>query len=277
MTTHESNAVESVRGPASLETAPTANAVKQIFADGPVLGAHNPYLAVHAQRIGFLIGKLGPLMREIGFLSKSPVRVLDVGAGHLTQAMAHFFKGNVVIDTLGLNVDPVVLRNCINEEITFDLNDAPFREKWPAPTAHDVVVMAEVLEHLHTAPSLVLACLSTLLEPRGLFVLQTPNAVALGKRLAMLKGRNPFEPIRESVENPGHLREYTQDELALIFSSAGYQVDEMYLTNYWSSNTLATVRESGTTLGYLKARVLTTISDQVPSWREGITVIARKQ
>jgi 2-polyprenyl-3-methyl-5-hydroxy-6-metoxy-1,4-benzoquinol methylase len=257
--------------------APTEDAIKELFDDGPVLGAHNPYLAVHAQRIAFLIGKLEPHIRATAQRNSRPVRVLDIGPGHLTQAMAHYFAENVGIDTLGLNVDPVVFGDFIRDVITFDLNDSQFRDRWPAPALHDVVVMAEVLEHLHTAPSLVLDCLSTLLEPGGLFVLQTPNAAALGKRLAMVRGRNPFEPIRETIENPGHFREYTQDELALIFTSAGYQVEEVCLTNYWSSSTLATARNNGSSLGFLKARILAAVSDQVPSLRQGVTVIARKQ
>ena len=276
MTQSPDNVVQpgSLRG--APDAAPSEDAIRALFADGPILGAHNPYLAVHAQRIGFLIGKLGPHIRAIAHRKQAPTQVLDVGAGHLTQAMAHYFANDIIVDTLGLNIDPVVFGDVIRRVITFDLNDAQFQDLWPDPVLHDVVVMAEVLEHLHTAPRLVLDCLGTFLAPGGVFVLQTPNAVELGKRLAMLKGRNPFEPIRETIDNPGHFREYTPVELTQLFSASGYQVEEMYLSNYWSSSVRAAAKETGSSPGHLKARILTAVSDWIPSCREGVTVFARK-
>jgi hypothetical protein len=54
------------------------------------------------------------------------------------------------------------------------------------------IVFAEVIEHLFTAPELVLAYLHELLVPRGQLLLQTPNAASLRKRLKLALGRNPF-------------------------------------------------------------------------------------
>ena len=47
---------------------------------------------------------------------------------------------------------------------------------------YDAIVFAEVLEHLHTSPTLVLQVLTSLLKPGRLLVVQTPNAVALPRQ-----------------------------------------------------------------------------------------------
>ncbi|MDP9149663.1 MAG: hypothetical protein M3O36_06955 [Myxococcota bacterium] len=53
-------------------------------------------------------------------------------------------------------------------------------------------MFAEVLEHLHTAPELVLAFLRRLLLPQGLLILQTPNAASLSKRIKTGDGGKSF-------------------------------------------------------------------------------------
>ena len=68
---------------------------------------------------------------------------------------------------------------------------------------YDVIVFAEVIEHLYTAPELVLPYLRELLVLGGVLLLQTPNAVSLRKRAKLLLGVNPFERIRTERDNPG--------------------------------------------------------------------------
>ena len=80
-------------------------------------------------------------------------------------------------------------------------------------SGYELIIMAEVIEHLYTSPSLVLGFLQSLLRPGGLLIVQTPNALAIGRRFKMLLGRPPFELIRENPYNPGHFREYTAREL----------------------------------------------------------------
>src|SRR5205823_6516869 len=107
----------------------------------------------------------------------------------------------------------------------FDLNDAQSEDTWRRDIPrYDVVVMAEVIEHLYTAPELVLGFLKTLVADNGLVIIQTPNAAALSKRLKLLFGRNPYELIRVDTTNPGHFREYTSRELIRIAEGAGFEV-----------------------------------------------------
>ena len=108
------------------------------------------------------------------------------------------------------------------------------RSLWPRPQLYDLVVMAEVIEHLPVSPSHVFAFLASLLRPGGYLLLQTPNACSLSKRLRMLCGRNPFELIREDMHNPGHFREYTVRELADYAGAAGFRVRRVHTANYFS-------------------------------------------
>ena len=93
-------------------------------------------------------------------------------------------------------------------------------------------MMAEVIEHLYTSPKLVLGCIATLLDKKGYLVIQTPNAVALRKRLKMLKGKHPYEMIRETRTNPGHFREYTIEELVLFGRELGFVLTDYTIRNY---------------------------------------------
>src|SRR5438105_3728935 len=83
---------------------------------------------------------------------------------------------------------------------------------WADLSGYDIVVCAEVIEHLPISPMHVLRLLEAALRPGGWLVLQTPNAARIGNRVRLLAGCNPFEPLREDSVSPGHFREYTVAE-----------------------------------------------------------------
>ena len=137
--------------------------------------------------------------------------------------------------------------------------------------------MAEVLEHLHTAPSLVLAFVKTLLADNGLLVLQTPNAASLPKRIKLLLGRNPFDMIRTDPKNPGHFREYTRRELSALAADLGFRVEECAMSFYFDARFAH--RASGEAAG--RRLVLGTAKNLIYRFlpaplREGITMVWRK-
>jgi 2-polyprenyl-3-methyl-5-hydroxy-6-metoxy-1,4-benzoquinol methylase len=135
--------------------------------------------------------------------------------------------------------------------------------------------MAEVLEHVHTAPSLVLRFVASLLRPGGLLVLQTPNAVALGKRVGVLLGRNPYHLIREDPGVPGHFREYTRAELCRYLDGAGFAVEACHRRSYFDLRHHRALRpgERARWPWYVK-ELLYRIAP--PALRTGITVVARR-
>jgi 2-polyprenyl-3-methyl-5-hydroxy-6-metoxy-1,4-benzoquinol methylase len=135
------------------------------------------------------------------------------------------------VDTLGFQENGPTP---IGRHFHFDLNDSQSRSRWRSDMGpYDVVVMAEVIEHLHTSPALVLAFLHSLLADSGVLVIQTPNAVALHKRLEMLMGRNPYTKINEDAFDPSHFREYTRAELFRYLEDAGFSVTSCVSGQYF--------------------------------------------
>ena len=137
----------------------------------------NPYEMLHAPRLAQVLNTVLPWQ---------PRRVLDVSRAHLTTLLHQHLKAPV--DSLGFGMDGPTPEGFHYE---FDLNSCQFEDRWRTdlPT-YPLVTMCEVIEHVHTSPLLVLRYLRTLVEPGGRLVIQTPNAVALHKRLKMIAGRN---------------------------------------------------------------------------------------
>jgi Methyltransferase domain len=185
-------------------------------------GPESSYLAFHAPRYAYLLD-------VISHRAPTPERVLDIGRSVLTEIL-HARLG-VPVDTLGLRAD----RDApTGRQFQFDLNQCQDRLKWrrDLPT-YDLVVMAEVIEHLYTSPSLVLPFVRSLMNPRAILVVQTPNAAAFSVRMKLLLGHNPYHRISEDAANPMHFREYTEKELWDYAEGAGFEVLESQMRSYF--------------------------------------------
>lgn len=155
-------------------------------------------------------------------------RVLDVGASYQTLMLRRLFPA-LPIETLGFE-DRRFAPEPPTRHWEFDLNAVPERGRWPEfGGGFDLVLFFEVIEHLHTAPSQVLAFFHAILAPGGTLLLSTPNALWLKNRVKLLTGRHPFEMIREDRQNPGHFREYTPLEMRRLAATAGFTVERVEL------------------------------------------------
>jgi SAM-dependent methyltransferase len=202
----------------------------------------------HAPRYVFLIR----LLKEFGL--QKGATVLDVGTSDLTVRLRKEFR--MPIDSIGFGADET---NAGGRHFEFDLNLAQHREGWRTdlPT-YQVVVMAEVLEHLHTAPQRVLSFISSLLAPNGLLIVQTPNAAALSKRIKLLLGRNPYEMLRTDKSDPGHYREYTIAELRNVGRSLGFH-EERCVTGFYFDARYAHHGPNG-----VRRQPLPTVAEELP-------------
>jgi len=169
-------------------------------------------------------------------------KVLDVGRSYLSFLLAQHY---VSVCTLGIPLGEhgyaheyagLDLERRPQNHITFNLNDAQ-EQGIETEQQFDLIVFAEVLEHLYTAPELVLYALRNLLTENGLLVCLTPNAAALPKRLRLLQGINPYERIRINRNNPGHYRECTKGELEQIGRSAGLEMIHHSFCNHSPART----------------------------------------
>jgi SAM-dependent methyltransferase len=195
-------------GPGSREVGVSAADIRDRYPE-------DGYCAFHAPRYAALLTLLD------GYLTSPAMSVLDIGESPLTDLLHDRY--GVAVDTLGFLGDGPREHG---RRWWFDLNLAASDQQWRTDMPrYDLVVMAEVIEHLHVAPRAVLAFIRSLLAPSGVLVVQTPNAVALHKRIEMLGGRNPYEEIRETQNDPGHFREYTKRELVAAVQEAGFAVE----------------------------------------------------
>jgi 2-polyprenyl-3-methyl-5-hydroxy-6-metoxy-1,4-benzoquinol methylase len=86
----------------------------------------------------------------------------------------------------------------------------------------DVVLLIDIIEHLHQSPRELLNYSISLLKPNGMLVIETPNTVALAKRLKVLFGKSNHVDADFFYWNIGdyrsHVREYTLFELKQILA-----------------------------------------------------------
>jgi SAM-dependent methyltransferase len=158
------------------------------------------------------------------YVPNSYTRVLDIGRSELTAYLLNFYHN---LHNLGLDpfIDDGGHREVSNMDtiphITFDLLNSRTVSSWPDCGSFDLIVFSEVLEHLCVAPEFVFAILSSLLTEQGVLICSTPNAADFAKRVRLAFGRNPYERLRLYSINPGHIREYTRQELFEIAHNAG--------------------------------------------------------
>ncbi len=211
----------------------------------------HPYADYHARRFAHLLATA----RRVAPRAQ---RVLDVGYGPFTEMAAAAFPQ---VWTLGFAA-PGRLRH-----IDYDIN-AVQHGVWPqADVSFDLIIFAEVVEHLHVPAAAALAALKTLLAPGGLIVLQTPNAAEVMKRVALLRGRQPYERLRMTPFNPGHIHEYTLAELVEEAHDAGLaQVESEYRDDLPAAKVA----------GFHPVRyVLDRARKWAPALRGGITLVLR--
>lgn len=196
------------------------------FPDWDLAPAVRSYEAFHAARYETLLATVRAL--------PVPGTVLDVGTFLQTELFRREWP-DALVHTLGEPWTTSGWGTVRDGERhwAYDLNDLQFPDRRPDIGPVDLVVMAEVIEHLYTAPAVVLGAVREWLAPGGRVVIQTPNAARLEARLRLLRGRHPYEMIRPERENPGHFRELTVGELRSVAAEAGFTVESLGVGNYF--------------------------------------------
>ncbi len=230
-----------------------------------IRGVDRGYLAYHAPRYRYLLD----LASRCVLLSVP--RVLEVGPSPLLPLLAAAF--GCVVDSLGLEPEADRPRG---HHFHFDLNSCSTASEPSGLARYDLVVFAEVIEHLHTSPLHTLSFVRGLLAEGGTLILQTPNAASLPKRLKLLAGRNPYERIRPDAGNPGHFREYTLSELEDYARLTCLEVVEVARHFYFDARFAhheGPLCQPQPFLGTIKNVVYRALP---PFLREGVTLVLRK-
>lgn len=224
------------------------------------------YIRTHSRRFSYLIRFIGKIRKEI---PQQSINILDIGPSFFTEILRLHFSSDK-IHTLGFSHPdsrgghfPDCVKIDPDSFYQFDLNNAQSDEKWISLPPMDLVVMGEVLEHLYTSPVQIFRFIKSFLTPGGFLILGTPNAAALQRRLKLLAGKNPYELIRETRDNPGHFREYTTKELRCLARQAGLETYDYEVKNYFKPQSV-------------KGQIFDTLlSAMPPNFRTGINIVLR--
>jgi len=145
--------------------------------------------------------------------------VLDIGAGNgilvrlLTAAGRATILDAVEPDAAAREFSGHLYREMFACSLEDFLQTAPTRAE-----RYDVIVMADVVEHLAN-PEPLLAALKSLLTDGGFIALSTPNIAFASVRLALLEGR--FDYVDSGILERTHLRFYTRRTLQRLFDTCG--------------------------------------------------------
>jgi 2-polyprenyl-3-methyl-5-hydroxy-6-metoxy-1,4-benzoquinol methylase len=145
-------------------------------------------------------------------------RTLELGCagGHLTRVLAD--RGCRVT---GIEIDPSMALHAgriADDVMVADLEDLEWADNLEAET-FDVVVAADVLEHLRDPTPVLRAC-RPLLKPSGVLVVSIPNIAHADVCLSLLQGRFVYEPW--GLLDVSHLRFFTKESIDALLYSAGF-------------------------------------------------------
>lgn len=224
----------------------------------------NNYVGFHSERYAFALA-------TVARLCPRPRSSLDVGPAQFTELLAE--QTGTPVDTLGFPPDGPSAAG--GRHIHFDLNDLDGDGRRPAIGPYDLIVFNEVLEHLHTSPTKVLPWLRDLLTPDGFLMIQTPNAAAVGRRVRLLLGRNPYDLINTDTLHPRHFREYTRRELEGFAADAGLETIELVMGSYFDHTYESNLKTRGR--ARLAGLAQNTAYRALPgSLRTGMTAVMRR-
>ncbi|MDQ6818094.1 MAG: class I SAM-dependent methyltransferase [Actinomycetota bacterium] len=218
------------------------------------------YVDYHSERYARLLSLVDQLAAEAR--PREKLRILDIGPNMQTELLRDAHPTGVV-DTLGF-AHPAIPPRQHERHVEFDLNRLSTPGSGPQlASGYDIVILAEVVEHLHISLATVLRCVAGWLRPPGHVLVQTPNGAALHKRIRLLLGRSPVEPPRDTPGNPGHFHEYTLAELRDQVAAAGMAIERLELANHFGG-------------AGAQARLYRTAGKLLPpTMRHGMTLCAR--
>ncbi len=160
------------------------------------------------------------VLEEVG----SNAHVLELGpsTGYMTRALRA--QGCTVV---GIELDPAAAERAAEYSermIVGDLDDLATLDQL-ADERFDVVVAADVLEHLRT-PDVVLERLVGHLNEGGRIVVSLPNITHVTVRIALMQGRFPYGPV--GLLDHTHLRFFDREGVLRLFEDAGLAVGRLH-------------------------------------------------
>jgi trans-aconitate methyltransferase len=197
-----------------------------------------------------------------------PGRVLELGPaeGKSTKILSVGLESYEVVEAsasycaeLRLQLPHITVHNCLFEEFI-------------PSSGFSTIILGHVLEHVED-PNEILHLAASWLEPDGLIIAATPNAMSLHRQLGVLAGMLQSETdLNESDYSIGHRRVFSPDSLqGLIQSCSLLELVHFggYFLKPFSNSQLDTIANESLLMSLMK------LGERYPSIAGDIFVVAR--
>lgn len=164
-------------------------------------------------------------------------QILDFGAGLCDKTVLVQLRGYrcTAADDFGnpLNTEEGYSEGVRDFARSFGVEVAQVEGDLPfSPHSFDMVMMHDVIEHLHDSPRELLNDLVERLRPGGLLFITVPSAVNIRKRIDVLFGRSNLPRYDTYYWYPGpwrgHVREYARGDLEALNTFLGMNLVELH-------------------------------------------------
>lgn len=133
----------------------------------------------------------------------------------------------------------------------------------------DMLMLHDVLEHLHSSPRRLLNDLLPFIKPGGYLYITVPNLVNIRKRLDVLFGKTNLGHYDFYYWYPdtwrGHVREYTKNDLIKLFSNLNIDIIQLQSCHYMLEK-----------IPKLFQPLFRAITNIFPGWRDSWSIIGKK-
>lgn len=169
-------------------------------------------------------------------------RVLDIGCGYADLGSELKSKKSCIV--WGIEQDPEraeVAKSRLDVVLQGDVTSEAFLDSLP-PQSFDVIILADVLEHLLDGER-VLRSLGRFLTPPGCLIVSVPNVAHAAVRIALFEGR--FSYSEEGLLDKTHVKFYTRDTLSKTIDDSGFIVVDEQNTFHGALDTEIPIKISG--------------------------------
>lgn len=180
------------------------------------------YIAFHWRRF----------LRTLEVIPEGAERLLEIGAAPFCMTLFLLGRSRYHVEVINYGSSDTIRLSSATRGEHHEIPCAGINvecEPFPYPDAHfDVVLCAEVIEHLTFCPSWMLYEIHRILRPEGTLVLTTPNAMRIFYRYAnarnVFHGHHITDPFSGYGPYGRHNRELTPAELRLLIEGTGFTV-----------------------------------------------------
>lgn len=134
----------------------------------------------------------------------------------------------------------------------------------------DMIMLHDVLEHLHDSPRDLLNDLLELAKPDGLLFVTVPNAVNIRKRIDVLFGKTNLPRFEVYYWYPGpwrgHIREYVRNDLIKLSEYLSLEALELRGCDHMLNKLPSSIRPT-----YLL------VTNVFPGWKDSWLLVAKKK